>query len=654
MLPAYRLPAALLLALSLSSPLAAAPQWTALGPFGGYVDHLTVDPADARVLYSTCDIQGTFKSGDSGAHWLPVDPSSTLSSVAVDPSRHTTIYETVGVNQVRKSTDGGAHWTVSSRIVSPQEVTYEIAVDPAQPARVYLGTSNGVWRSLDGGTSWHPGRRPLPRGNAQVVRVVLAVARPVGTVFAATGAGLFKSMNGGDTWKLAGRGLPAGAVPSLTRGSGTGALWAYVVGKGIFLSTDGGNSWRSAIRQPEGVGNLMALAASPRAAGTAWVSTYRHGIYRTTDAGSHWTLVRPTPDTFVPSLAAGGSTVYASLALAGLDPGGVLASDDDGTTWQRRNRGLAAFDATTVAVDPRDPHTLWAATGPGGLYRSTAGGMIWDFPPQPPAASAPGNPPEVSAVAFSADGDALYVLSGQNLWKTEDAGATWSPAGPGTPPVPVFNLVTHPRDPGTLYVNSSTTLYATQDAGATWKEMKPPLTCSFGPMAAVASTPTTLFAGGSNKQAASQRLAPPPPCGTPHAALYRTPDGGDSWTEADTGLAAGSLSSLAVDPFDPRTLYAGTFSSFGMWKSTDAGDTWSRVELDLQSSPRIATSPVDGAIWVADGSQVLVSRDGGATWKSVGGPQSYIINRLLPDPANAHRLYTAGWGGVWVLDEAAP
>src|SRR5437763_6736366 len=98
-------------ALTLSSPLAAAPQWAALGPYGGFVDHLTVDPTDARVLYSTCDAQGTFKSGDSGANWLPVDPSFTLSSVAVDPSRHTTIYETVGINQVRKSTDGAAHCT---------------------------------------------------------------------------------------------------------------------------------------------------------------------------------------------------------------------------------------------------------------------------------------------------------------------------------------------------------------------------------------------------------------------------------------------------------------------------------------------------------------------------------------------------------------
>ena len=67
------LPAALLAGVLLTSPLAAAPRWTALGPYGGFVDTLTVDPVDARVLYATADVNGTFKSVDGGPQVYSVD-----------------------------------------------------------------------------------------------------------------------------------------------------------------------------------------------------------------------------------------------------------------------------------------------------------------------------------------------------------------------------------------------------------------------------------------------------------------------------------------------------------------------------------------------------------------------------------------------------
>src|SRR4029079_17235151 len=89
-----RLSSALVLVLALAAPLAATPRWTSLGPYGGDVEHLTVDPVDHRVLYANLGAQGTFKSVDRGASWLPIYAGFASSRVAVDPTRHTTIYQT--------------------------------------------------------------------------------------------------------------------------------------------------------------------------------------------------------------------------------------------------------------------------------------------------------------------------------------------------------------------------------------------------------------------------------------------------------------------------------------------------------------------------------------------------------------------------------
>jgi hypothetical protein len=80
---------AIALTLALCAPLAAIPRWTALGPFGGDVYALAVDPVDTRVLYANAG-GNTFKSTNGGSTWIPVHVGSD-GNVVVDPSRHTII-----------------------------------------------------------------------------------------------------------------------------------------------------------------------------------------------------------------------------------------------------------------------------------------------------------------------------------------------------------------------------------------------------------------------------------------------------------------------------------------------------------------------------------------------------------------------------------
>ncbi len=191
-----RLLSVLVLALTFSVPLVASPRWTSLGPFGGDVEHLTVDPVDPQVLYATLGVQGTFKSVDRGDSWNPILAGVASSGVAVDPTRHTTIYQAVEPGQVWKSLDGGAHWTIST--ISCCQQVGEMAVDPAVHTRIYLATnSGGFWYSLDGGASWQSNRQPLPN-----IRALVALPRPADTVLIGTDGGLFKSADGGASGSL--------------------------------------------------------------------------------------------------------------------------------------------------------------------------------------------------------------------------------------------------------------------------------------------------------------------------------------------------------------------------------------------------------------------------------------------------------------------
>jgi len=232
---------------------------------------------------------------------------------------------------VLKSTDGGATWSASSRGLPNAQLTV-LAVDPAKRTRIYLA-ADGIWHSLDGGFSWKPARRPVPKDVARHVLALAAAPRPAGTVYAATGAGVFKSVDGGDSWQPASRGLPAGEVMTLVIApTNPQILWASVDKAGVFRSTNGGVSWRPTAdqppgtTQPAGAGDVISLAIAPGDPATAWAGTFQQGIYRTTDAGAHWTAMGPHPNSRVEAVAAAGQTLYATLFPGYRDPGGVLAT----------------------------------------------------------------------------------------------------------------------------------------------------------------------------------------------------------------------------------------------------------------------------------------------------------------------------------------
>ena len=642
----------------------APPAWQPLGPWGGTVSSIAIHPNDPQVLYAGGSLAGVVKSTDGGGSWrlLPGSPPFPA-FVVLDPSRPTTVYASQRTaRQIFKSTDGGTHWRlINTGLPADLDISH-LAVDPAQPSRLYLGSERrGVWRSLDGGASWQRASPGLPAGGNVQVTLVAAARRPAGTAFAnVLPFGLFRTGNAGRLWKPAGNGLPAASqVFALALAPSEPRILYVSLANRVYRSGDGGGSWVR-IGQPPGGVTLVALAVHPSAPRTVYGGT-GSGIFKSTDGGMTWELTGAPTGLIVATLALDPSrtgAVYAGLGVQGNDPGGVLRSTDGGATWERRRQGLPGLTANSVAVDPADPDNL-ATAADTGLFRSANGGARFvqtraGYPP------APGFGVLMGQVQASGPGTFYAVEFFQaRLWKSTDAGLTWRPfSGPGGQQV--ILLRTDPLEPDTLYALTTAglalRLHRSTDGGASWTPLAfLPANCGLADLAVVrpsASSPAVLYAAGAR--------SPSIPCSpASQPALFRSSDGGASWTDVSAGLPGELVLAVTADPQDSRVVYAGIGAGTlegvdrGVWKSTDSGATWQLSGLRRLPILALAASPVPGVIWASSPEGfVYRSDDAGATWQDRSGGQLLRdVWDFAFDPSDPERVYIAGFGGVWVTAE---
>jgi photosystem II stability/assembly factor-like uncharacterized protein len=307
---------------------------------------------------------------------------------------------------------------------------------------------------------------------------------------------------------------------------------------------------------------------------------------------------------------------------------------------------------------------IYAGLAGPGLLRSANAGRRWA------RVVLPGSPPPPGFGIFIDDFEiapssvsTFYALAGNPLWRSTDAGASWieAYAGPGGPSLQFLRV--DPTDPLRLWGSpgvsldyGSIPLLRSTDGGDSWtRASTPDLGCHVADLQLAPSAPSTLYVAGA-------RSGLPYSCKISQAYVLRSTDGGATWTEADAGIPAHSVTALAVDPRDSRLLYAATGGDYqvygrGVWESADGGASWTRAGdalkgLDITA---ITTSPLPGVVWAAGFGTVFRSADSGATWSDVtGGLQAATIDRLLIDPADPRRIYAATSGGVWVLDDGAP
>jgi hypothetical protein len=233
------------------------------------------------------------------------------------------------------------------------------------------------------------------------------------------------------------------------------------------------------------------------------------------------------------------TTLYAG------SPGtGVFKSTNGGQSWSAINTGLGLLDVRALAIDPLTPTTLYASSPSKGVFKSTNGGQSWS------AINTGLGSFYVHALAIDPlTPTTLYAGTfSRGVFKSTNGGQSWSNTGLDN--IEVRALTIDPLTPTTLYAGTSFGAFKSTNGGADWStilstvQVLTPLPglrlLNVGALAIDPLTPTTLYAG------------------TFSDGVFKSTNGGQSWSAINTGLDDLVVFTLAIDPQTPTTLYAGT------------------------------------------------------------------------------------------------
>jgi photosystem II stability/assembly factor-like uncharacterized protein len=376
------------------------------------------------------------------------------------------------------------------------------------------------------------------------------------------------------------------------------------------------------------------------------------------------------------ALAEAGAARAQAPAPAGAEPAGQVPAEAL-TALQARSIGPAVTGGRVHDVEalPGDPSTVYLATATGGLWKSTNAGDTWAplFDEQPVStfgdlAIAPSNPD----VLWAGTGEQQNRQStswGNGVYRSTDGGETWQHRGL-TDTRHIGRVQVHPENPDVAYVGALGNLwkgsdargvYKTTDGGETWdKVFFADRFTGVVDLVMHPSNPDVLYA------AAYQRLRRTWGFngGGPGSGIYKTTDGGETWTELTDGLPAGDKGriGLAVPDTRPQTVYALVehAEEGGTYRSRDGGASWAKVN-DLNPRPmyysHVFADPTDADRVYVLATEAYVSEDAGETFTRLPTRPTYDVgvhsdhHSMWINPADPEHFYLAGDAGLHVTHD---
>jgi len=703
------------------------------------------------------------RSTDGGLSWqtvLSAPHSSGITSVAIDPNDPETVYAgSTGQagGAIFKSSDGGdtwlplnAHFTTLTVWGQPQ-----LIVHPTHPSVAYAATwLGGTWKTTDAGATW------TLLEDAPLSATALSLdAQDPDVIYAADRSApkLWKSTDGGATWSASGASADwAGSGAFLVNRVLADGDTVYVStfgpglhGGKLYKSTDAGTTWADI--SGELPRSVLDVAVDPTAPGTLYVTTHIYGAYKSSDGGATWTPLAGFPDIGAYDVEVDPvdpNTLYA-CGLGGIsvpdwcmgsggytfaDKAGVYKSEDAGLTWTQIL--TTANECRAIRLHPGDPQLLFAAAMDAGLQVSADGGATWT--------SYNAGLDSRVLTSFAVGADKVYAgTQGLGVYAGDldpaTGAVTWQPDRSNKPVPPVYNLqiAVDPQNSSRLFVSANPGgLFRSDDGGATFYDknfltpsvvVDDPFRQGYYPLAINPENPSEVWIGTWGKGLYKSYDAMDFDVGahgtdrvmfgkhvnqiviTPEAVyaatdegVFRSDDGGASWTDWSAGLDTPQVRTLAVrangrllagalgyelyrrdpsaaaweqlnvlgglgvtspiwdrpfyqlttigfHPTDPDVVYAGTFPA-GMFKTVDGGQTWREINTGFRNDGvfSLAFHPDDPDILYA-GTYNGVSRstDAGAHWEVLdqGWPAEQWVFSIAFDPRNPEVMYACSKNG---------
>ena len=577
----------------------------------------------------------------------------------------------LGVAIVHGQFDPELFQGMRARSIGPAGMSGRIAsidVVSANPDVIFVGAATGgVWKSVNGGTTWTPlfdsqpvaaiGAVSVNQGNPAIVWVGTGEGNPRNS--ASVGNGVFKSMDGGVSWRHVGlegterihRIVLDPGNPDIAYAAAMGRMWGENPERGVYRTTDGGKTWQKILYVDEktGCADLVIDPSNPKKLIAAMWQFRRwpwffnsggagSGLHVTNDGGETWHRV--TAEDGIPK----GDLGRIGIAIARKNPNVVYAlieatksvlcrSDDGGKSWRVVNRapGVAPrpFYYADLRIDPENENRLYSlhsdlqVSEDGGKSFSSIGGgsrvhsdhhELWIHPE---------------------DGSFLVDGNDGGVAISRDRGATWRMVD-NLPLAQFYHINVDSDVPFNVYggMQDNGSWRGPSEVWENWGIRNWHWTeVGFGDGFATLVDASNSDYGYAMSQGGSLIRF-----------NWRTGERKDirPWAPEGVELRFNWNAGIAQDPFDPSTIYYG--SQF-VHKSTDRGETWSIISPDLTTNDTtkqkqresggltrdvtaaenyttiitIAPSPVErGVLWVGtDDGMVQLSRDGGTTWANV-------------------------------------
>ena len=603
----------------------------------GSVGALAVAPSDPNVIYAGSgeglqrpDLSvgnGMYKSTDGGATWkhLGLEDAQQIANILVDPHDANRVYVAVvghpyGPNAVRgvfRSTDGGETW---QKVLYRDENTgaADLAFDPSDARTIYavlwaarkspweiraggsfIIAGSGLYKSADGGDTWHQLGRGLPGADEHLGRMGIAVApsqpqRLYASVEADKNPGVYRSDDAGETWtqvngdrRIGGRGPGAMGIAVAPDNPDI----VYVANTSTYRSTDGGHTF-TAIKGAPGGDDYQRIWINPRNAQIVAL-TSDQGATLSVNGGATWSswynqptaqFYHVTTDTRFPYWVYGAQQESGSAASA--------SRGEDGEITFRDWHALGVEEYGYIAVDPLDPDILYGGKVTRTNQRTKE---VADVAPDA-ARSGKYRYVRTLPVVFSPLEPHTLYFGANVLFKTTNGGRSWEVISPDLTresyEVPatlgafaaadpekgkhrgvIYTVAPSPKNIGLIWAGTDDGLIqVTHDAGKTWKNVTPP---SLTPWSKVSIIEASHFDAG-EAYAAINRIR----LDDLHPHVLRTRDAGKNWQEITSGLPETEpVNVVREDPTRRGLLFAGTEGS--VFVSFDDGDHWQPLQLNL-------------------------------------------------------------------------
>jgi hypothetical protein len=592
------------------------------GGGAGRINGIRALPGSTTTFFACAPGGGLWKTTNTGASWSLVgtDFLSAIgaSDIAIDPTNNNIMYLATGdcdagdtyALGVLKSIDGGLTWNTTglSWTVNQTRRTSRILINPDNTQIVVCATTNGIYRTADGGANW---------SQVQVGDFKDLTMKPgdSNTWYASSDI-FYRSVDGGITWTAIASGLPTAAnsqrMSIAVSAANSSVVYALCSGNdsgllGVYRSNDSGlNFTQQADNQP----NYLN-----------WATT------ATNDAGGQgWYDLR------IEANPTNADEIY----LGGVN---IWKSTNGGVNWNLAGHWFGGGGAPYVHADI---HALYFVPGTSRLLVGSDGGVFTTTNGGPNFSDISSNLPIAQIYKLSVAGtNANIVISG------------WQDNGTN-----LKNGATHTRPIGgdgmdcQINPSNSSIMYGSLYYGAIFKSTN-----------TGANFTQIVGSGGANEDEDGAWVTPyvlgpnPDHIYVGKSRVFISTDGGNIFTASAAFGGTGDCNDLAVAPSNTNIIYASKGAS--LFKSTDNGATFAAV-AGMQGSfiTDIAIHNTDpNKVWVTfsnytSGAKIFYTTNGGASWTNISGTLPNLpANTVVHQPGTNNGIYVGMDAGVYYRDD---